>query len=224
MVASPEGSNESLKYCLEGTKSDLIGWGHEYLRSLSGEIGQEYNKRVEESKSIDDLNDLVDIIIPNFMKHHEEPEAVDLLMEVENLPKLLQFTNDHNFERVGLYLLSCAQYAADPEEMMNAFKTAYDVYMQQKKYPNALRVAQKINDMNLVKEVMSTCQDKTTLNQMAFMLGRQRNPYTTDDEELSKIISNEKLSEHFKLLARDLDVLEPKHPDQIFKVHLEERK
>jgi 26S proteasome regulatory subunit N1 len=25
-------------------------------------------------------------------------------------------------------------------------------------------------------------------------------------------------------LARDLDVLEPKHPDQIFKVHLEERK
>lgn len=96
--------------------------------------------------------------------------------------------------------------------------------MQQKKYPHALRVAQKINDMNLVNEVMSTCKDKTTLNQMAFMLGRQRNPYQTDDEELSKIISNEKLSEHFKSLARDLDVLEPKHPDQIFKVHLEERK
>jgi 26S proteasome regulatory subunit N1 len=32
------------------------------------------------------------------------------------------------------------------------------------------------------------------------------------------------LSEHFKSLARDLDVLEPKHPDQIFKTHLEERK
>jgi 26S proteasome regulatory subunit N1 len=39
-----------------------------------------------------------------------------------------------------------------------------------------------------------------------------------------KIISNEKLSEHFKGLARDLDVLEPKHPDMIFKTHLEERK
>jgi 26S proteasome regulatory subunit N1 len=32
------------------------------------------------------------------------------------------------------------------------------------------------------------------------------------------------LSEHFKGLARDLDVLEPKHPDSIFKSHLEERK
>ena len=108
MVASKEGSNESLKYCLEGTRSDLIGWGHEYLRSLSGEIGQEYNKRVEESKEFNDLNELVEIIIPNFMDHHEEPEAVDLLMEVENLQKLLQFTSDHNYERVCLYLLSCA--------------------------------------------------------------------------------------------------------------------
>ncbi len=56
------------------------------------------------------------------------------------------------------------------------------------------------------------------------MLGRQRNPFDTQDEELYRIISNEKLSEHFKGLARDLDVLEPKHPDQIFKTHLEERK
>ena len=67
--------------------------------------------------------------------------------------------------------------------------------------------------MDLIKEVMTTCKDKVTLNQMAFMLGRQRNPFQTEDEELAKIISNEKLSEHFKSLARDLDVLEPKHPD-----------
>lgn len=48
---------------------------------------------------------------------------------------------------------------------------------------------------------------------MAFSLGRQRTPYQTDNEDLFRIISNEKLSEHFKGLARDLDVLEPKHPD-----------
>ena len=47
MVASDEGSYESLKYCLQGTRKNLIEWGHEYLRSLAGEIGQEYNKRVE---------------------------------------------------------------------------------------------------------------------------------------------------------------------------------
>jgi len=55
MVASEQGSGESLRYCLEGTKTNLIEWGHEYLRSLSGEIGNEYNKRVEEQKDFNDL-------------------------------------------------------------------------------------------------------------------------------------------------------------------------
>jgi 26S proteasome regulatory subunit N1 len=59
---------------------------------------------------------------------------------------------------------------------------------------------------------------------MSFMCGRQQNAYNSADEDLQKIISNEKLSEHFKTLAKDLDVLEPKHPDQVFKTHLEERK
>ena len=135
MTASDEGSNESLKYCLEGTKKNLIEWGHEYLRALSGEIGSAYNKRIEESQNTDDLNYLVDTVVPYFMKHHEEPEAVDLLMEVEQLDKLVQFTTEHNYERVCLYLLSCAQYAADPEEMMKAFKNTYLIYVNQKKFP-----------------------------------------------------------------------------------------
>jgi 26S proteasome regulatory subunit N1 len=83
-----------------------------------------------------------------------------------------------------LYLLSCASYAADPEEMITAFKTAYTIYMKQRKYPQALRVAQKINDNNLIKEVMETCTDKVTLYQLSFMLGRQRNPYDSNNEEL----------------------------------------
>jgi len=56
------------------------------------------------------------------------------------------------------------------------------------------------------------------------MLGRQRNPYETEDSELSQIISQEKLSEHFKQLAKDLDLVDPKTPDDIFKTHLEEKK
>ena len=81
-----------------------------------------------------------------------------------------------------------------------------------------------MNNMDLINEIMSECQDKVTLKQMAFMLGRQRNPYESEDGDLQGIISNEKLSEHFKALARDLDVVEPKHPDSIFKSHLEDRR
>lgn len=104
MVASDEGSGDSLKYCLEGTKRNLVDWGHEYLRALAGEIGREYNKRVEAGSDISDLMGLVEVIIPLFMKNHEEPESVDLLMEVEALDKLMIFTNESNFERVCNYL------------------------------------------------------------------------------------------------------------------------
>lgn len=44
-----------------------------------------------------------------------------------------------------------------------------------------------------------------------------------DDEErdvLREIISNSKLSEHFLALARDLDVMEPKVPEDVYKTHL----
>mmetsp|Transcript_3749 Transcript_3749/g.4567 ORF Transcript_3749/g.4567 Transcript_3749/m.4567 type:complete len:329 (+) Transcript_3749:787-1773(+) len=71
---------------------------------------------------------------------------------------------------------------------------------------------------------MTTCTDRVVLKQLCLMLGRQRTNYETEDEELFKIISYEKLSEHFKALARDLDCLEPKTPEQIFKSHLEEKK
>ena len=78
--------------------------------------------------------------------------------------------------------------------------------------------------MDLISEVMNECKDPAALKQMAFMIGRQRNPYESENEDLQVIISNQKLSEHFKSLARDLDVMEPKHPDAIFKSHLEDRR
>ena len=56
---------------------------------------------------------------------------------------------------------------------------------------------------------------------MSFMLGRQRNPYVSDDSDLQAIISNGRLHEHFKQLAKDLDTVAPKHPDEIYKQYLE---
>ncbi len=88
-----------------------------------------------------------------------------------------------------------------------------------------------MNDNELITRCMTECTDKVTKKQMAFMLGKQRNPYKPpeDDQseetiELTKIISYDRLYEHFRSLARELDVLEPRTPEQIFKTHLEERK
>jgi 26S proteasome regulatory subunit N1 len=43
----------------------------------------------------------------------------------------------------------------------------------------------------------------------------------TAQEDLIEIFNNARLSEHFLALAKDLDVLEPKTPEDIYKSHLE---
>lgn len=87
--------------------------------------------------------------------------------------------------------------------------------------PKALQVAMKMNDMDLIKEDFNACQDPLLKKQLAFLLARQQINIETEDEELQDIFNNTKLSEHFLALARDLDVIEAKTPEDIYKSHLE---
>lgn len=141
MVSSEDNEPDALKYCLLGTGKNLVGWGHEYLRCLAGQIGAQYQVRMEKSEPVDDIERLVDQIIPEFINHNEQAEAVDLMIECEGLSKLIKFCNKNNFDRVCAYLLACSQYAADTEEMMLILNTAYEIYKSFKRYTDALRVA-----------------------------------------------------------------------------------
>jgi RPN1 N-terminal domain len=50
---------------------DEVGaWGHEYVRNLAGEIGQEYQARREAEVAVQDLLDLVAEIVPYHMTHN----------------------------------------------------------------------------------------------------------------------------------------------------------
>lgn len=76
----------TLKYKLLGDRSDIGDWGSEYVRSLSGEIGQEYQARVQPAapadggptpppQPVDDLLGLIGSIIPYNMKHNAEVDV-----------------------------------------------------------------------------------------------------------------------------------------------------
>jgi 26S proteasome regulatory subunit N1 len=57
--------------------------------------------------------------------------------------------------------------------------------------------------------------------QLAFLLARQQIYIEVEDAGLADCLNNTHLSEHFISLARELDVLEPKTPEDIYKSHLE---
>jgi 26S proteasome regulatory subunit N1 len=86
-----------------------------FCSHLSAEIAQEFQNRIENNKPVDDIIALVDQIVPYEVEHNAEPEACDLLLEVDRLPKLLQYVNELNYNRICLYLIACANYVPEEE-------------------------------------------------------------------------------------------------------------
>ncbi|XP_009622441.1 26S proteasome non-ATPase regulatory subunit 2 homolog A [Nicotiana tabacum] len=228
LTMSAEGERESLKYRLLGSQGDIGSWGHEYVRNLAGEISQEYAKRQGEEGPIDDLMELVQQIVAFHMKHNAEPEAVDLLMEVEDLDLLVEHVDSTNYKRTCSYLTSSAKYLPGPDDML-VLDIAYTIYMKFEEYPSALVTALYLDNMQYVKQVFTSCDDLLRKKQFCYILARHGQTFELDeemcaeDEEregLQEIINNAKLSEGYLTLARDIEVMEPKTPDDIYKPHL----
>ncbi|KAF5481339.1 hypothetical protein F2P56_002000 [Juglans regia] len=228
LTMSAEGERDSLKYRLLGSEGDIGSWGHEYVRNLAGEIAQEYAKRQIDEAAIDDLMELVQQIVAFHMKHNAEPEAVDLLMEVEDLDILIEHVDSTNFKRTCLYLTSSARYLPGPDDML-VLDIAYLIYTKFEEYPNALQIALYLDNLQYVKQVFTTCDDLLLKKQFCYMLARHGVAFELDDdmvaddddrEALQDIINNIKLSEGYLTLARDIEVMEPKSPEDIYKAHL----
>ncbi|XP_054813663.1 26S proteasome non-ATPase regulatory subunit 2 homolog A [Prosopis cineraria] len=228
LTMSAEGERESLKYRLLGSDGDIGSWGHEYVRNLAGEIAQEYAKRQSEEAPIDDLMELVQQIVAFHMKHNAEPEAVDLLMEVEDLDMLVEHVDKTNFKRTCLYLTSSARYLPGPDDMLVS-DIAYMIYLKFEEYPNALQIALYLDNLQYVRQVFTSCDDLLRKKQFCYILARHGITFELDEEMvaddddrevLQDIINNSKLSEGYLSLARDIEVMEPKSPEDIYKAHL----
>lgn len=228
LTMSAEGERESLKYRLLGSEGDIGSWGHEYVRNLAGEIAQEYTKRQNEEDSIEDLMDLVQQIVAFHMKHNAEPEAVDLLMEVEDLDLLAEHVDEKNYKRTCLYLTAAAKYLASPDDML-VLDIAYSIYMKCEEYASALQVALFLDNLQYVNQIFTSCDDLLRKKQFCYILARHGVTFELDDnmvmddderELLQDIINNSKLTEGYLTLARDIEVMEAKAPEDIYKAHL----
>jgi 26S proteasome regulatory subunit N1 len=218
---------ECLKYKLLGnqTTEEIELWGHEYVRHLAGEVVQEFNGATEEDDLRKTLVTMAKLIVPSQMKHHAEAEACDLLMEVEQLDDLQQYVDDSAYSRVCLYLVSCVPYVPEPENT-NLLKTALSIFRKFNQFPQAMRLALQLNDRALVEELFNSCSDPIVQKQLAYMLGRHQfylelSEERDDYDDLTEIMSNSHLNNHFLNLARELDIMEAKTPDDVYKTHLD---
>lgn len=105
MTYSDENRRDTLKYRLLSPSKDLGSWGHEYMRHLALEIGQEFQDRLNDDKVADELVDLGLNLVPFFLKHNAEADAVDILSELEMIESIDQYLDDNTFSRVALYMV-----------------------------------------------------------------------------------------------------------------------
>ncbi|KAK9454769.1 armadillo-type protein [Dipodascopsis uninucleata] len=220
MTYADSGKRDSLRYRLLSPSNEIGDWGHEYVRHLAMEIGEEYQSRVGKEEATADLMDLALQIVPFFLKHNAEADAVDLLLELEAIDKLPPFVDKDSFARVCLYMVSCVNLLAPPDDI-SFLRTAYNIYLEQGKLTQAMALAIRLDDHESIRAVFSATDDVLVHKQLAFLLARQHIWLELENEDVQECLSNTRLSEYFLFLAKELNILDPKVPEDIYKSHLE---
>ena len=164
----PEGST---------SLSDPGSWGHEYVRHLAAELSEEYTFREQEEQlemkttvgSVDDLKLLATQSATFLLGHNAEPDAVDLLQELEIADALVDLVDENTYTRVCLYIiryvwsfrLSCTLYSSDlsrcvnflpPPDDVSFLETAHKIYVKHKRWPEAIALAIRLGRPAMIRE------------------------------------------------------------------------
>jgi 26S proteasome regulatory subunit N1 len=240
----------------------------------------------------DPLDRIVDEIVPYYMTHNGEVDACDLLIDVEQLEKVVSFCDESNFSKVGSYIVTAAAYVPEGEEapllrvcatsihtyiylplqeqcvcacvlfthywflrLIKWTQAALELYKGVQRFDEALNVSFSLGQSD-IQDVFNSCHDpyasppsSNTLNgiqtnkfltvnqqsillvallcpvrimrkQMALICGDHHIVLETDDDDLRDLTYRSSLSSRFVQVAGDLDSLEPKKPEDVFKSHL----
>ncbi|KAF2721587.1 26S proteasome regulatory complex, non-ATPase subcomplex, Rpn1 subunit [Polychaeton citri CBS 116435] len=225
MTYSDEDRSDTLKYRLLAPSKEIGSWGHEYMRHLALEIGHEHQRRLDDEKDTDDLTQLALSLVPFFLSHNAEADAVDILSELEMIEQIKDYLDEDTYGRVCLYMVSMVPLLTYPDND-RFLRTAHDIYVHYKQLTQAISLAIRLNDMELIKSDFYAAPDDALKKQLAFIIARQRicldlESEDAEDAELQECLNNTYLTDHFKSLAKELNVLDPKIPEDIYKSHLE---
>ncbi|NXD32184.1 RPN1 protein, partial [Spelaeornis formosus] len=191
MTYSDTGKRDTLYYRLISQSSEAPGtWGHEYVRHLSAELGEEYTIRfatvgeeeAEEEKKedgrdykVEQLRELAYELVDFNLKHHAEADAVDLLLELECIREIVPRVDDKTWPRVCQYMVSCVPLLVPPDDV--AFlETAAEIYAKHDRYPEALALAVRLNSRELVRKYFDAPSNPVMKKQLSFFLARAQIP------------------------------------------------
>ncbi|KAL7670350.1 hypothetical protein ACOME3_005287 [Neoechinorhynchus agilis] len=184
---------------LSEKSSDLAEWGHEYVKHLSAEISlcsqipEYYNDLSRDFP--DSILLLANLILPYFLDHNCEADAVDLLSSLSITNNLVNACDSLNYRRIALYLLTSAHYLLSDDEGKEFVLVAMRIYSRFLQFSNALICALILRDVDQVLDVLSKAKeaadhkrvDKALPLQLAYILSRHGWPSYQSNQCLPKM-------------------------------------
>lgn len=141
-------------------------WGHEYVRHLAAELGEEFEYREEQEDgepadsetpkvelpgTMEDLRSLAKVCSTFLLNHNAEPDAVDLLQELEMIEDIATLVDENTFDRVCQYMTRCVSFLPPPDDI-TFMQTVHKIYTQFKKFPEAIGLAIRLGDRDMVRD------------------------------------------------------------------------
>ncbi|KAF9525747.1 armadillo-type protein [Crepidotus variabilis] len=234
--------------------ADPGSWGHEYVRHLAAELGEEFTAREQESLeepstteekdkeakpkvtlpgTLDDLRELARSCAKFLLSHNAEPDAVDLLEEMEIISDITKLVDENTYARVCQYMIRCVSLLPPPDDV-SFLETAHAIYVKHHRFPEALSLAIRLGSPELIKEDFNAPANPLMKRQLAFLMARSQLPLEwlgiplTEEEaeddfenDLQDCLFNTKLSEHFQAFGKELGVEDAKSLEDVYKSHLE---
>lgn len=216
-IVSIDTSYDILLYRLESPIENIGCWGHEYVRCLTLALIKGY-KNPDELPANIDLATLIGQISAYYMYHNDEPDACDLLLNVDQLEDIVNLVDEDSHKRVCTYLMQCYNYLPDPYNT-KVLIVLNNIYQKLGKTAQALVIALKLNDNELMHDTFRNCTDPSVKRQLAFLLARQLTVFDDeDDQQLINISTNVDLYRRYMDIAEKLSRRKPKTPDDVLQL------
>lgn len=218
-IVDIEKSYDILTYRLACPIENIGCWGHEYVRCLTLVLVRAY-ENPNDFSDFEQLPQLIEQISKYYMEHNDEPDACDLLLKVDRLGDIIPLVDEESHKRVCIYLLQNFNYLLDPLNI-TVLQIVEQIYIKLEKVAQAMVIALKLNDHEMMLKIFTECSDPSVKKQLAFLLARQLIVFEDEmDEELVGIATNTELFSRFTEISKRLQKSKPKTPDDVLQLQV----
>ena len=214
----PNSKGDVLRYYLLSDTDAVNLWGIAYVRDLNKDVLEQW-KEPSNSSSKDTLVSLVARIARFYLQENSEVDAVDLLLETDQLTELTSLvTADDVCSKVCRYIYSSAQYLPDPEDK-SALYAAINLWLKFGHCVEALIAAIHLQNAAAIEKIFCLAADEMVHKQMVLILRRHNLSINSEviKPSAAKLLTANFTSKHFHRVTKQLDFTAPKGPADFVK-------